>query len=86
MSDDIKLLQQRIRQILSEAEPPYERTIGGVFLDRAWQRGAEHVAEKVIAALDQESASRAIVAESQTSARRFAYLRGLLSCVMRPRS
>ena len=51
--DEKHALGRRIKHTLATSSPPYSNTVGGAFLDRAWQRGAEHMVAECLSILAQ---------------------------------
>lgn len=47
------LLKKRIRAALAEAQSPYAHIAGGVYLERAWSKGADHMANEVLRLIDE---------------------------------
>lgn len=47
-------LRQRILAELSRAEPPYAKRIGGAYLDKAWREGADFIAHRCIALIEEK--------------------------------
>ncbi len=53
MSDPQTSFEAKIRRILATAETPYDGRPGEAFLNRAWEAGAEHMVERVLAILEE---------------------------------
>lgn len=48
MSLETRKLKQALANELANARPPYKGTIGEVYLERAWRRGAEYMALRCV--------------------------------------
>ncbi|MEO1397403.1 MAG: hypothetical protein AAFU56_00885 [Pseudomonadota bacterium] len=53
MRVDKNLLKLRVSMALLQAKAPYDGAVGGVYLDRAWHKGADYMAEQCVRLVDE---------------------------------